>query len=71
MAKKEWNDLSTGQKRGLVLSGTLQFVLLMAALVDIYRRPKDGIRGGKILWTLASFVNFIGPASYFVFGRKR
>ena len=71
MAKKEWKDLSTGQKRGIVLSGTVQFALLTAALVDIYRRPKNGIRGSKILWTLASFVNFIGPVSYFVFGRKR
>ena len=71
MAKKEWKDLSAGQKRGIVLSGTVQFVLMAAALVDIYRRPKEEIRGNKILWTLASFVNFVGPISYFLFGRKR
>lgn len=71
MAKKEWKDLSAGQKRGIVLSGTAQFVLLAAALLDIYRRPKEGIRGNKALWTLASFVNFVGPISYFLFGRKR
>ncbi len=70
-AREEWKDLSTGQKWGIVLSATVQFALLTGALVDIYRRPKDEIRGNKILWTLASFVNFIGPASYFVLGRKR
>ncbi|MGB3632551.1 MAG: PLD nuclease N-terminal domain-containing protein [Rubrobacteraceae bacterium] len=71
MAKKEWKELSGGQKRGIVLSGTVQFVLMAAALVDIYRRPGEEIRGKKILWTLASFVNFVGPISYFLFGRKR
>ncbi len=71
MAKKKWEDLSAGQKRGIVLSGTVQFALLGAALLDIYRRPKEEIRGNKIMWTLASFVNFVGPISYFLFGRKR
>ena len=71
MAKKEWSDLSTGQKRGIVLSGIVQITLLAAALADIYRRPKAKIRGNKLLWTLASFVNFVGPLSYFLFGRRR
>lgn len=71
MAKKEWKDLSTGQKRGIVLSGTVQVALLGAALVDIYRRPGEKIRGNKLLWVLAALVNFVGPISYFLFGRKR
>ena len=70
MAKKEWKDLSTRQKRGIVLSGTVQSLLMAAALVDIYRRPSDEVRGNKALWTLASFVNFVGPISYFLFGRR-
>jgi hypothetical protein len=71
VANKRWRDLSTRQRRGVVLSGTVQVVLLMAALVDIWRRPKEEIRGDKRLWTALSFVNFIGPISYFLFGRKR
>ncbi|MGF1470396.1 MAG: PLD nuclease N-terminal domain-containing protein [Rubrobacteraceae bacterium] len=71
MVNKEWKDLNIGQKRAIVLSGTVQFVLLAAALLDIYRRPKEEIWGNKALWTLASFVNFVGPISYFLFGRKR
>jgi len=71
VAKKEWKDLSSRQKRGIMLAGTVQIGLLLAALLDIYRRPKEEIRGNKLLWTLASFVNFVGPISYFLFGRKR
>ena len=71
MANKRWSELTTAQKRSIVLSGIVQMALLAAALVDIYRRPKEHIRGNKLLWTLASFVNFVGPISYFFFGRRR
>jgi hypothetical protein len=39
--------------------------------MDIHRRPEEEIWCNKWLWTLASFVNFVGPISYFSFGRKR
>jgi hypothetical protein len=41
-----------------------------AALWDIWHRPVDEINGDWRLWTLASFVNFVGPIAYFLFGRK-
>ena len=69
--KKRWSELTTAQKRAIVLSGTVQIALLAAALLDIYRRPEEEIRGNKLLWTLVSFVNFVGPISYFLFGRRR
>ena len=71
MANKRWSELSSGQRRGIMLSGTVQVALLIAALADIWRRPKEEIRGDKRLWAALSFVNFIGPISYFLFGRKR
>jgi hypothetical protein len=71
VANKRWQDLSTGQRRGIVLSSVVQFALLSAALVDIWRRPEEKIRGSKRLWALAAFVNFVGPIAYFAFGRKR
>ncbi len=71
MAKKQWKDLSPGQQWGIVLSGAVQLALLIAALLDIYRRPAEEIRGSKRLWALVSFVNFIGPLAYFLFGRRR
>jgi hypothetical protein len=68
--KKRWGDLSAAQKGAIALSGAVQLALL-AALVDIYRRPAGEIRGGKRLWVAAAFVNYVGPISYFLFGRRR
>lgn len=68
---KRWSDLSAAQQQGIVLASVLQLGLLVAALVDIYRRPEEELKGSKHLWTLASFFNFVGPISYFIFGRKR
>ena len=71
MARKDWSELSARQKTGIVLGGAVQIVLLVAALVDIRRRSPDEVRGSKRLWTAAAFVNFVGPISYFLIGRRR
>ncbi|GIK36375.1 MAG: hypothetical protein BroJett011_02080 [Chloroflexota bacterium] len=68
--QKHWQDLTSSQKIVVILLGFLQFVLLIAALRDIRRRPAEQINGSKRLWTLAAFVNFVGPLAYFIFGRK-
>lgn len=68
---RRWRDLTTTQQRAIVLGSALQLGLLAAALVDIYRRSEEEIRGRKRLWVAAAFVNFVGPISYFLFGRKR
>ena len=69
--KKRWSDMSRGQQVATVLASLVQFSLLAAALWDIAHRPDTGIKGSKKAWTAASFVNFVGPIAYFVFGRKR
>ena len=71
LQKKQWSDLTTAQKAGVVLLGTVQLALLAAALVDIRRRPADEINGSKKAWVGISFINFVGPIAYFLFGRKR
>jgi hypothetical protein len=73
MRNKNWGDLTAREKAPIVARGVIQFGLLLAALVDIYRRPAEEIRGSKWLWSAAAFVNFmgIGPIAYFVFGRRR
>jgi hypothetical protein len=53
-----------------VLPRVVQLGLLVAALVDIYRRPAPEIRGRARLWAAVAFVNFVGPISYFLFGRR-
>jgi hypothetical protein len=69
--KKRWRDLSPMQRRAIVAAGVVQNSLLVAALVDIRRRPARKIRGDKRLWTAAAFVSWTGPLSYFTYGRKR
>lgn len=69
-SRKKWEDLTPTQQRGIVILGILQLTLLVAALVDIWRRPEEEIQGSRTTWTLVSFINFFGPVSYFLFGRK-
>ena len=71
MPKKRWDELSGVQKEAIVLTGAVQLGLLAAVLVDIYRRPAGEIRGGKRLWVAGAFINYVGPISYFLFGRRR
>jgi hypothetical protein len=70
LESKRWSELTRGQQAGVVVLGIVQVGLLGAALRDLYKRPAREVRGPKSAWTAASFLNFIGPISYFVFGRK-
>lgn len=71
MESKRWSELTRSQQQGIIGFGIVQFLLLFATLWDLRRRPEDEIRGSKRLWALAAFVNWIGPLSYFLFGRRR
>jgi hypothetical protein len=69
MARKQWSDLSGGQKAAVVGLATVQVGLAVTAWVDLARRPAERVRGPKPAWALAIAVNFVGPISYFAFGR--
>jgi hypothetical protein len=69
--QRYWSDLTAVEKRIIILSSVVQVSLLAAALNDILRRPASQIKGKKWVWLLVSFINFFGPISYFLFGRKR
>ncbi len=69
--KKTWKEMSPSAKVGTILVGIAQVSLLVAAQRDISKRPAAMINGPKAAWRAASFINFIGPAGYFTFGRKR
>lgn len=71
MGRRRWADLGPRQRTLLGTATIVQFALLAAALVDIRRRPDDQIKGSKRVWTALSFINFVGPVSYFVFGRRK
>lgn len=69
--KRRWSDLSPRVRAAVIAAGAVQNSLLVATLVDLRRRPARKIRGDKRLWTAAAFVGWIGPLSYFSYGRKR
>ncbi len=69
--KKQWNELTRCQQSAVVGAAVVQLTLLAAAQIDITRRPKEQIRGAKLLWRILVLVNFIGPIAYFAIGRKR
>lgn len=71
MRIKLWENLTDTQKTAVLVSISVQVSLLLTALADIYRRPVEEIRGNKWTWVVLSFVNFVGPISYFAFGRRR
>ena len=69
--KKSWKELPPAARVGTIVVGAAQLAFLTAAQRDISRRPADQIRGSKTLWRFATLINFIGPGSYFAFGRRR
>jgi hypothetical protein len=69
--RKKWSELSDRNRRLITVLGVVEGVLLVAALVDIKRRPADQIKGSKRMWTALAFVNIIGPIAYFTIGRRR
>lgn len=47
----------------------IQLGLIVAALIDLVRRPAT--RGPRWLWVvIILFINFVGPIVYFVVGRE-
>ncbi|WP_427004617.1 PLDc N-terminal domain-containing protein [Pseudarthrobacter sp. H2] len=68
--KKSWKELSPMARFGTVAAAIVQLSLLIAAQRDISRRPAEQIRGSKAVWRAVTLINFIGPGSYFAFGRK-
>ena len=64
-------ELSPGAKAGLGIAGIVQVVFAFLAFWDLAKRHPDDVRGPKAAWIPAILVNWIGPASYFVFGIRR
>lgn len=69
--KKTWKEMPPSAKAGTIVVGIVQISLLVAAQRDISKRPAAMINGPKAAWRAASFINFIGPMGYFIFGRKK
>lgn len=71
MARKRWSDLSDQEKTAVLVVASVQISLAVTAWVDLARRPAELVRGPKPAWAVAIAVNFVGPITYFAFGRRR
>jgi hypothetical protein len=68
-----WNNLSDRSRKLIVGAASAEGVLKIAALIDLWRRPADQVRGSKARWATAIVViNSAGlvPIGYFLRGRR-
>lgn len=64
-------EVNPAAKLGLGLVGLVQVAFAFLAFWDLAHRDPDEVRGPKPAWIPAILVNWIGPASYFLWGIKR
>lgn len=69
-SRVRFTELPRWRQAGIVVLATVQLGLLISAERDIQRRPAALIRGPKTRWRLLCLINFLGPLSYFTFGRR-
>ena len=70
---RTWKDLSPRSRRLIAVGASIDAGLRLAALVDLWRRPPETVRGRRSRWALAlAVVNSAGilPLAYFRFGRR-
>ncbi len=70
MAKKRWSDLTGSQRAATIVGSAVQFALAAAAWSDLANRPAKLVNGKKAVWAVVIAVNFVGPISYFLLGRR-
>jgi hypothetical protein len=74
VARRKWAELSPQTRRIIVVAGSVEGVLKLAALIDLARRPADEVAGSKVSWALAiALINSVGavPILYFRYGRRK
>lgn len=69
--RKRWAELSTPQRVAVVVGGTVQIALAIAAWTDLAKRKPAQVNGPKAGWAGIIGINFVGPILYFALGRRR
>lgn len=67
-ALAEVKAVSAGARVGLAILGVVQVVFAFLAFWDLAHRDPDGVVGPKPVWIPVILVNWIGPATYYLFG---
>lgn len=60
--------VTVGARVGLAIVGVVQVVFAFLAFWDLALRNKKDVVGPKPVWIPVILVNWIGPATYFLFG---
>lgn len=68
---KSWNDMTSTQKKLVVVGGIAEVVVTAWCAKDLRQRPAALVRGPKLLWAPALSVQPIGPIAYLLWGRRR
>lgn len=63
-------ELTPPEQLGVAVVGLLQLAFAFLAAWDLAHRDARQVHGRKAFWVPALFINWIGPASYFLFGIK-
>jgi hypothetical protein len=71
MSGPKWGELPEGQRRLIVVAGTIQVGLALTAWADLIRRPAVQVAGPKPVWAAVIALNTVGPLAYFKWGRRR
>jgi hypothetical protein len=70
MARTRWADLTDRQRTIVLTLASIQLSLGATAWADLARQPADQVNGRKAVWAAIIAVNFVGPLSYFCWGRR-
>ena len=70
MSRRRWQDLSDRRRFVILTLGSIQLSLAATAWADLATRPARQVNGTKRFWALAIAVNWVGPMSYFRWGRR-
>ena len=70
MKVRPWRDLTTGQRALVVVVGSAQMTLAVLAWADLATRSAAQVNGSKLKWAAIIAINWIGPLSWFRWGRR-
>jgi hypothetical protein len=70
VATTKWADLGPRQRTAVLVLGSIQLSLAAGAWIDLARRPARQVNGRKGVWAAVIAINWIGPLSYFRWGRR-
>lgn len=71
MTKLKWSDLDSASQKWIIGMVAYEALEKLVTWHFIYHTPKAKTRGSKWMWFGLSFINFLGPAAYALWGRKR